>query len=207
MLVSSIIWPNLSCMQQRFCTAIFVWNRLGFKGHHRSSAQGPKTLRRHWLHSVWHFYDRGRGGRLQEKVWLWYEHVSIMPGDDEPAVDAVLSVEKRGRARRSLPWHSGRAGGHLRSRDSRRTTETALHQSLHQGDVEVTPNSTLSYYLPICDTHRSAIMEFFDILFYSVVFLSFSYFNILLVSLFSVLLVHRVYLRIAPVSKWESNLY
>jgi len=28
-------------MQQRFCTAIFVWNRRGIKGHHRSSAHAP----------------------------------------------------------------------------------------------------------------------------------------------------------------------
>jgi len=65
----------------------------------------------------------------------------VYTGDGEHAVDAVLSVEERARARRSLPSYGGRAGGQQRSRDCGLATETSLHQSLCQGDakVKVTP--------------------------------------------------------------------
>jgi len=85
-----------------------------------------------------------------------------MSGDGDHAVDAVLSVEERGRARRSLPSHGLRAGGQQRSRDSGLATETALHQSLHQGDVKVnvTPFSSRCYLLHLSDNKYQTSLSF-----------------------------------------------
>jgi len=88
-----------------------------------------------------------------------------MSGDGDHAVDAVLSVEERGRARRSLPSHGRRAGGQQRSRDSGLATETALRQSLHQGDVKVnvTPFSSRCYLLHLSDNKYQTPLSFFGI--------------------------------------------
>ena len=86
--------------------------------------------------------------------------VVCMSGDGDHAVDAVLPVEERGRARRSLPSHGLRAGGQQRSRDTGLATETALYQSLHQGDVKV---SSRCYLLHLSDNKYQTSLSFFGI--------------------------------------------
>ena len=71
-------------------------------------------------------------------------------GDGNHAVDAILSVEKSARARRSLPRHGRRAGRQPRSRDSRLAAATSLHPGVSQGDAQVTLYLCCYFILHYC---------------------------------------------------------